>query len=147
MKTATIPQLKPRNEREQRALDLYARYEGMSPVGRNAIEKVLNLGGSPAQESEAESDYRLIDAARMAQREAGSFTKMHDTVKALNGLIELLYHVIEDADRKAINWSAINDSIEAMRAPLGVLYSATSQLSECEQEEVYVPTTAAVRRA
>lgn len=97
------------------------------------LRAAASVGRLPAAKTD---DAAFLNAARSAQHEAGSFRAMHDSVKVINGLLELLHHVTDDADnnQRDVNWLAINDSIADARDRMEAIYSATSLLAEAEAQ-------------
>lgn len=81
-------------------------------------------------------DEALLKAARYAQREAGSFEEMFNTVTTVNGTIEVLFQMIRPSGRapKNVNWTVVCDLLDDARRRLGPVYSATAKLRTYERD-------------
>jgi hypothetical protein len=73
----------------------------------------------------------------MAQREGGSFTKMAQTVGAVNGVLELLSHTLNGPGGEPaedVNWLAVVDLLDGYRDKLTGVHCALSELERYERK-------------
>lgn len=80
------------------------------------------------------TDAKLVDAARTARLEVGTFEDMHQSVREINGVIELLYQATRHMEpgNEGVNWCAVHDALARARGLCGPLYGATSLLAQSE---------------
>lgn len=100
-------------------------------MSKSAEELLTRSAGKGRDRSE------LLAGMERAQFEAQSFADLHQSVRRVNALVEMLFQItrsgnVGDAD---VNWHAVNGAIEDARELLGPVYSATSALREGERRQ------------
>jgi hypothetical protein len=103
----------------------------VAAILRDAAKLAINGRSNPRR------DRQLLAAAKSAQREAGSFTSMFQTVTAVNGTVELLYQMIEQHGDVPddVNWASVGDLLDDARRRLGNVYCALHCLEKFERDQ------------
>jgi hypothetical protein len=96
---------------------------------------LLDAASRVEERSDQADDARLLAAARGAQNEI-SFTEMYQTVSAVNGSIELLFHTIEQAQGDVpddVNWMYVTDLLDDCRRRMIAVCCALYHLENFER--------------
>jgi len=131
---------------------LKERWESLTPEGRAAADavfcmaiddeirrgrvKTLPVGAAGASDLN-DSDRRLLEAARDARNEGGSFEQMYRSMGAINGVLAMLSHIITTApvdDEISLDWCSIGHTLADLRAGGMNVYCALGELARFERE-------------
>jgi hypothetical protein len=92
----------------------------------------------PAGAADWNDEWFVLETVFRARREIGDFEKLHAEIRALNGIVELVYHAlaqIPDHRDSPVHIDVVRAAVNDARERFGAIYSTTGTLAELDSNE------------
>lgn len=121
----------------ERAIALWPSLSHQQQVATaDLLEALADANSAPRTAVEVKDDAALIDAARRAQHEAGSFTDAFRSIGMIDGSLEILHHLLNASGEPPddVNWSSVGSLIDGLRRRSTELYCMIGHLEAYERK-------------